>query len=276
MIGGFTQYFDESYTHPPEPRVHTVAGYLSTDAQWVKFRREWRRLLGAEGLDHFHMVDFQACKPPFDSWSKEKRTNFLKSLHDVIKKRTIISFATTADLDEFDQLSDEQKRALISPHAFAAKNCMKGLGFWAAFHIVNHPVIEYVFEEGQPHQKQINRMIETLTDEDRWFFRMASIRFAPKKGRSGLNPLQSADMVAYEATKDISRKLNPLNTRKARLSGLNLASDPSRHIWRYCGRLDFIETISDAEKRAKEYASQTSEAEGSRVMKENCVLWLRA
>jgi hypothetical protein len=163
MVGGFTLYCDESYTHPPDPRVYTVAGYLSTDVQWSKFRKEWRRILEAEGLDHSHMVDFQACKPPFDSWSKDKRIRFLASLHAVIHKRTIMSFATTADIEEFETLTSEQKKVLVSPHIVAAKNCMKTVEFWAAENIINYPVIAYIFEEGQPHERQLNQFGEFVT-----------------------------------------------------------------------------------------------------------------
>jgi hypothetical protein len=60
MVGTLSLYFDESYNHPLEPRVYTVGGYLSTDVQWRKFRKEWSRILASEGVDHFHMVDFHA------------------------------------------------------------------------------------------------------------------------------------------------------------------------------------------------------------------------
>ncbi len=250
MVGDFTLYFDESYTHPPGPRVYTVAGYLSTDDQWRKFRKEWSRILESEGLDHFHMVDFQACKPPYDAWSKEKRANFLASLHAIIHKRTLMSFATNADVDDFEALTSEQQKALVSPHVFAAKNCMKTVGFWAAQNIINHPIIAYIFEEGSPQDKQLRRLVETLTEEDQWFFRMASLTFAKKKS---LNPLQAADVVAYESTKECARKLNPLNERRARLSGMNLASDPARNKWFYCEKYAFIGAIEQAVIRANAY-----------------------
>lgn len=253
MVGNLTLYCDESYTHAPEPRVYTVAGYLSTDVQWRKFRKEWRRVLEAEGLDHFHMVDFHACKPPYDSWSKDKRAKFLASLHTVIHGRTLMSVATTADVEEFESLSPEQRKALVSPHAFAAKNCMKAVGLWAAEHIINHPVIAYVFEEGPPHDKQLSRLVKTLTDEDKWFFRMASLSFGQKKL---LNPLQAADVVAYESTKEIARKVNPFNKRRARLSGINLANDPERNKWLYCEKYAFLATIRDAGLRTKDYAAR--------------------
>jgi hypothetical protein len=255
MVGQLSLYFDESYTHPPEPLVYTVGGYLATDVKWRKFRREWHKILEAEGLDHFHMVDFQACKSPYDSWSKDKRAKFLASLHAVIHKRTLMSFATTADVDDFEKLPVQQRKALVSPHVFAAKNCMKAVGFWAAKSIINHPVITYIFEEGQPHQRQLTGLVETLTDEDKWFFRMASLIFGKKKM---LNPLQAADVVAYESMKEIARKVNPFNERRARLSGINLASDRERNQWLYCEHYAFLGAIRDAELRVKDYALRHS------------------
>ena len=68
-----------------------------------------------------------------------------------------------------------------------------------------------------------------------------------------LTPLQAADVVAYESTKEISRKLNPLNQRRARLSGINLANNPERNRWLYCEKYAFVKTIRDAELRAIAY-----------------------
>lgn len=53
MIGDFGLYFDESYSHAPDPLVYTVGGYVSTTVQWKKFQKEWRRILDAEGIRFF-------------------------------------------------------------------------------------------------------------------------------------------------------------------------------------------------------------------------------
>src|SRR2546422_8030968 len=100
MVGDFTIYCNESYTHPPDPLVYTVGGCLSTDVQWKRFRKEWRRILDAEDIACFHMVDFQTHRQPYASWSKEKRAKFLESLHAVIRERTLMSFATTVDVEQ--------------------------------------------------------------------------------------------------------------------------------------------------------------------------------
>lgn len=250
MIGDLKLYFDESYSHPPDPRAYSVGGYLSTSTQWKRFRKEWRRILESEGISDFHMVDFQACKPPYGSWSKEKRVKFLCSLHDIIHRRTLISFVTTVDLEDFEGLTPEQKQMLINPHVFAAKNCMKAVGFWAAYNIINHQIIAYIFEQS-PHDKKLKQLFtEGLGEADRWFFRMASLDVADKRVEW---PLQAADMLVYEANKEIVRKLNLTNPRPARLSGMNLANNPQRERWFYCEKLAFLEAIDEAALRAKAY-----------------------
>jgi hypothetical protein len=255
MVGDFSLYGDESYSHPPEPLVYTIGCYVSTHVQWKTFQKEWRRILDAENIEFFHMVDFQACKPPYGSWSKEKRASFLASLHAVIHKRTLMSFATTADIEDFENLTAEQKEALVNPHVFAAKNCMKAVGVWAARNIINYPLIAYIFEKGSPHDNKLKRLFtEEFTDEDRWFFRMASLAFVDKKIMS---PLQAADIVAYESRKEIVRRLDVANPRPARLSGINLGKT-NRDVWMYCEKYDFIKSIGDAELRAKDYASRST------------------
>ena len=117
--------------------------------------------------------------------------------------------------------------------------------------LIHHPIIAYVFEEGQPHQRKLARLVDCLTDEEKWFFRMTSLSFGKKKT---LNPLQAADVVAYESMKEIVRKVNPFNERRARLSGLNLASNPARNRWFYCEEYAFLNTIENATLRAQPYS----------------------
>lgn len=134
---------------------------------------------------------------------------------------------------------------------------MKAVGFWAAEKIINHPIIAYVFEQGSAHDKQVKRLLdEELPDEDRWFFRMATLTLADKRI---LTPLQAADIAAYEAMKEIARILNASNQRPARLSGVNLGKT-RRDIWLYCGREDFLSSIEQAALRAKAYPESAKKA----------------
>src|SRR5438105_14127641 len=113
------------------------------------------------------MGDFQACKPPYDAWSKQKRVSFLKALHKIIHKRVQRSFVSTVIMEDYNRLTDEQKHAFGTPHAYAAINCMKHIATWCNENNYNDP-IGYVFEKGSAHDKEIRQLCEKmLSDRER-------------------------------------------------------------------------------------------------------------
>jgi hypothetical protein len=255
----YTTYFDESYSHT-DPRVYTVAGYVSSDVEWKKFRKEWHRQLAKENIEYFHMVDFQACKSPYGDWSKEKRVEFLKSLHRTIHRRVMQSFATTVNMDDFESLTPEHKDTLGNPHVFAAVSCMKMIGFWTAQRVMYDP-IAYVFEQGSKYDKQLKkRFNEELHEEDRNFFRIGSFALADKVAEPMDNrpatPLQAADILAYETTKEVVRRLTPINPRGVRQSIKSLAK-VGLDQWLYCERESLIASHHAALLRRKAYPDST-------------------
>lgn len=249
-----TAYFDESYNHAPEPLVYTIAGYISTNTEWKKFQKEWRIVLARENITHFHMVDFQACKPPYGDWSKEKRIKFLKSLHRTIHRRAIRSFATTVNIEDFESLSSEQKEILGNPHVFAAVSCMKMIGFWTARNVMYNP-IAYIFEQGSKHDKHLRRLFnEDLREEDRNFFRVGSFDLVDKRIKM---PLQAADILAYETTKEVVRRLTPINPRAVRESIRNLGRVESDE-WLYCERQALVDSYHAALLRRRAYPNRAT------------------
>lgn len=240
----FTAYFDESYTHPPAPLVYTIAGYVSTNYQWRKFRKEWRTILDQEGLTHFHMVDFQACKQPYGAWPKQKRIKFLQALHKTIHKRTVRSFTTSVNLSDYELLTEQEKYFFGSPHVQATIHCMKLIAKWADNEKIKEPM-PYVFESGSAHDKELRRLFDDTMDEgEKAAYRCASISFADKKD---IEMLQAADVLAYEITKEYSRQLTPNNTRPVRESIKNL-SLPRLDDWTYFGRKEFLEALGHMER----------------------------
>jgi hypothetical protein len=214
-----TVYFDESYTHPPAPLVYSVGGYVSSYMQWKQFQKEWKLALAQAGVEYFHMVEFQACKPPYDVWSKQKRVRFLQTLHKIIHKRVQRSFASTVIMEDYNRLTEEQKRAFGTPHAYAAVNCMKHIANWCNENNYNAPMA-YVFEKGSAHDKEIRKLFEEILGAgEREFYRVGSFSFADKKD---VLPLQASDILAYEVTKETSRQRDQGTTRLTRKSIKNL------------------------------------------------------
>lgn len=86
-------YFDESGLYDPDSRAllrMAIGGCVSTAANWEKLEVEWRAALSDEGLSHFHMVDFEAWKGPFDfrlpsgGRDKERHNRVLNRFLDIM------------------------------------------------------------------------------------------------------------------------------------------------------------------------------------------------
>jgi hypothetical protein len=79
--------------------------------------------------------------------------------------------------------------------------------------------IAYVLESGSDRQKVVNMSFQFMDEEQRREYRIGSWTFADKRD---MNPLQAADILAYEMTKEMCRRLDKSNTRPVRRSTQNL------------------------------------------------------
>jgi hypothetical protein len=85
-------YYDESgeYGATGELLNMSMGGCVAPLEKWESFGESWRAALSAEGLDYFHMTEFEAWRPPFDfklpdgNRDKEKHNRLLNSLLDLM------------------------------------------------------------------------------------------------------------------------------------------------------------------------------------------------
>jgi hypothetical protein len=219
-------YFDESYSHPPAPVVYTVAGYIAEAERWQIFTRRWQAILDKDNLPPFSMKDYDnPHSKNYGSWDKERKTAFLLELHKIIKDTYIKSFSTSILQEDYDALAVEAQFAFGKPHSMAATNCLKLISEWADKKNLQEP-ISYVFEKGSGDDKTLNYLYNTILDEEiQKRYRIKKLDFDTKK----LQPLQAADMVAYETRKETGRRyFSP--ERHIRKSMKNL-HDPVRDEW---------------------------------------------
>jgi hypothetical protein len=84
---------------------------------------------------------------------------------------------------------------------------------------------------------------EDLREEDRNFFRIGSFKLADKipapMDTRPATPLQAADILSYETTKEVVRRLTPVNPRAVRESIRNLGRVELDQ-WLYCEKLSLI------------------------------------
>lgn len=141
--------------------------------------------------------------------------------HRTIHRRVLTGFAASVVVSDYDELMNPNIReGFGEPHEFAVIACMKHIREWGNAR-GHHDPIAYVLESGSNRQNIVNRSFQNayMDEEKRREYRIGSWTFADKRD---LNPLQAADILAYEMTKEISRRLGKNTTRPVRRSIQNL------------------------------------------------------
>jgi hypothetical protein len=133
MVWGF---FDESGWHAKSSGKLlklTVGGCFATFESWECLSAEWASAITAMGISCFHMADFQARRPPYNTWTEPQREDRLNVLLGILgaKDRHCYGFTnyarpgdTTASLyercahDMFVELSmyDEEFSIVFAHH----------------------------------------------------------------------------------------------------------------------------------------------------------------
>lgn len=241
-----TAYFDESYSHPPAPRVYTIAGYIATDRQWGKFKKRWQRVLDRERLSPFSMKEFDNPHSKiYGNWSLERKVSFLKELHSIIKRHYMRSFSTGIVVSDYEELSDEEKYAFGNPHLCATINCIKHIGEWADKVNLKEPIL-YVFEKGTVDDKDLGSLFNVrMNEEERKYYRVQKLEFGTKE----IQPLQAADILAVETRKEMCRRLDTEHSREVRKSIRNL-NVPTLDEWYYMDRKEFDKVLSSPQWKA--------------------------
>jgi len=244
-----TAYFDESEntperSKPDKLRVYTIAGCIGFDREWIKLNKKWKALLEKEVLPkwrevygndrvYFHMTDFaNPHSKIYRDWPEDKRTRFLARLHGLMAKHTLRRVATGILINDYDQLTDEEKFVIGHPHAAATINCLKRIREWAIRENRKEPML-YVFEKGSVHDEKVRRMFETvLSLEQKMEYRISDLDFGDKRD---VHALQTSDILAVESRWEICRELDPAITRQPRKSLQNLLK-PKIDDWYFLDR----------------------------------------
>lgn len=239
-------YFDESYNHrtakePNAPLVYTVAGYLADDELWSAFEQEWSQALMSVGLPFFHMADYESRLNHYEQWPNEQRVEFLQTLHAIINRHVLKGISTSVLLSDYESLTDEQRYAFGEPHIYALVNCMKTIARLCD-EFDHHEPIDYFFENGV-FDGRVREFFSTFRRDEIIGYRLGSIDFPSKD----CMPLQAADILAYEMTKEMVRSHHANNKRPIRKSIRNLAVQGIDE-WFYVEREHFIQSLTIAKE----------------------------
>lgn len=220
-----TVYCDDSGTDR-NSRVAVVAGYLSNVAQWEIFTKEWMKILKDVGINGMRRADLESFHGEFTKWNPTRRTDLLKRLQPLIKRRTKTPVASIVIKDDFEQfIPSPLKKWAGGVYGFLAYTCLVGVGQWCSqpSRQHRHP-INWVFEAGTEGSHQVAQMFQaTYADEvTRQKSRLGTWSFTGKD----TVPLQSADLLAYECFKLVNNQVvDTAQRRPPRISMLELVGE---------------------------------------------------
>jgi hypothetical protein len=112
-----------------------IAGLLAWSDEWELLNNKWRLLQQRKNVPTFHMVDFVHHNEEFSDkrWeSADERKRILNLFLDVLKQTKVVPVSAAVSLRDFNGLSEEQQKKLVSPYHVAFQEVTFNLAFAAA------------------------------------------------------------------------------------------------------------------------------------------------
>ncbi len=226
----FSAYLDESGDHQGSPAV-VVAGYVSSATRWRAFSEEWNARLVRWHIPAFHMTDFENRRGCFASWSNDERESRLDELLAVIKKHTLRSIAYVIRKQQFDNLNLSKPAKKLCGDAYG----VAAIGCWYNLSLLlrdprNNGYVEYIMDSRSRGSGSLLDIYRKQCEDPAWVEQTRLLGLSFKDHRLS-QPLQAADILAYEVYKQADRQFGA-NTRKTRYPLRKLAV-LGRQSWHY-------------------------------------------
>jgi hypothetical protein len=194
-------YFDESGTHA-EAAVTMIAGYVATAEVWAVISEAWASELAPlsdYGINWFHTGD---CLHGARGWRRvprAKRDHLVERLSNILAASEVSAVWAGVNADQWDQhTSPAFKVRFPKPYDLCFHEVVRQLWWWSRHNADGTP-IRIVFAEQKEYQNRsiaIHEAWRRHPDVDRF---IGSLTFSsPRK----LIPLQTADLLAFEANKE--------------------------------------------------------------------------
>lgn len=215
-----TSYMDETgHSDDPNFRFAEMAGFVAPADLWEKFGKTWQEILDLFRLkEPFHMKDFAHSAGQFKDWKNKetKRQILFKALVKLILKIDAVPIGAIVSLDDFETLSERQRKALIDPYYLAFQTCTKGAAIVAASRPPEKAVMVYSYNQefGATKPREVYGVDQAGRAEQLWHAMKDSTDFGRWMGAyssgypSEIVQLQAADLFAYELAKEFQNLIS--------------------------------------------------------------------
>lgn len=201
---------DES-GNAPDQEVIALGGVIAKAASWVKFAREWDRVLRAapmiDAIKYTEITRMHGRFAPSRGWSTESRDQLLRVLVGLIAKHAIGFVGVIARHDDFNQYVRAVPQPFRNLMSDQPNVLMAGTALLPALHVLDeariYDVVDVVFDRCPGTDALIQAMwTDYQKVGENWEFTQARGRQCVEIGDvlflspSRFVPLQAADLVA--------------------------------------------------------------------------------
>jgi hypothetical protein len=198
-------YFDESGFHAPRSQGNgliklTVGGCIASAANWQQFSSDWATTIDSWGIPMFHMAKFEARVSPFDKWTEHERKTRLNTLLEILGSTKAHCYAFTNIFRAGDDTGTIYERCI---HDTLLELSMNEEKFTVCF-------------AAHPQYKRQGQLLDKMTNHGM----RVQICSCSVGDPTDLLPLQAADIVAYEACREVREDGRPTRYPLKRLFGI--------------------------------------------------------
>ena len=206
----YEAYLDDSGTNT-QSAIAIAGCYVSTEAGWRKFTKEWDQARDEEGFDVFHMAEFLAPRDqghePWCNWDDAKRDRVYRRLAGIINDNKRIGIGVAVPKSVYNSVPQRIRDHYGNEHyTFAVRMCLMQISEWRAKSLISLPM-QYIFDwetPGSPKHAEISAMMSNVHERLRPLFGLDAGGFSFQR-RQFSKPLQAADILAWQMNRYIPR-----------------------------------------------------------------------
>jgi hypothetical protein len=219
-------YFDAS----EQGEFLGVGGYMFRKKNVRPFEKQWDIMLRKHGLEYFHMTDCNATPPQkqFAGMDKADCDDAARMAIAAIKEFSTHGFSAVVKPADFYAVAGA-KDLFNNPFSLCVHTVVAQCSAWANEH---DPVarISYIFESGDEHQKDANKILQSIADnaDRRAKYHYEGHAFFPKEWSK---PTQAADILAWHVCKQWGREERGVNRLRGDFSDLVDGIRTTKHLF---------------------------------------------
>jgi hypothetical protein len=158
LIVVLAAYFDDSGRANTHPRLAVVGGYVGKYEQVEKLQENWAFIFKRDGVNSFHMTDYESNQGEYKGWgdneeTRSKKKRHMESLLSILNLYALQYIAFGVMLDEFEdvireQVSSKDRQKIGGAHAFCFQSCLVELYTWIQSSSYASECVDVFYEEG--------------------------------------------------------------------------------------------------------------------------------